>query len=106
MEAADLVVKVDVQKFSSMDYNKANTLIQQGMQAAEEKSKILLPYALDQAAWTEYLARRDARKKGPVGIPQFAKVEGSTADADQSLRSFSSLWWWASQSTLPCWTPT
>ena len=63
MEGADIVVKVDVQKFSAMDYNKADALIQQGMQAAEEKSKILLPYALDQAAWDEYVARRDARKR-------------------------------------------
>jgi NTE family protein len=55
------------------------------MQAAEEKSKILLPYALDQAAWDEYVKQRDARKKGAVGIPQFAKVEGSSPDANQKV---------------------
>ena len=78
MEAADIVVKVDVRKFTSLEFDKAEALIQKGMEAAEEKSKILLPYALDQAAWNEYVARRDARKKGAVGIPQFVRVEGTT----------------------------
>ncbi len=88
MEAADLVVKVDVRKFNALDYNKADEMIQLGVQAAEEKSKILLPYSLDQAAWDEYVARRNARKKGPVGVPQFAKVEGSSANTDQKVEKF------------------
>jgi NTE family protein len=88
MEAADLVVKVDVQKFSAMEYSRADALIQQGMKAAEEKSKILLPYALDQAAWTEYVAQRDARKKGAVSIPQFVRVEGTSTDSVQKIEKF------------------
>ena len=88
MEAADLVVKVDVQKFTALEFDKAEALIQQGMQAAEEKSKILLPYALDQAAWTEYLARRNARKKGTVGVPQFIRVEGTNPDFEQKIQTF------------------
>jgi NTE family protein len=58
------------------------------MEAAEEKSKILLPYALDQAAWNEYVARRNARKKAAVGIPQFVRVEGTTPDAEQKIQEF------------------
>ncbi len=88
MEAADIVVKVDVQKFTSLEFDKAEALIQKGMEAAEAKSKILLPYALDQAAWNEYVARRDARKKGAVGIPRFVKVEGTTTDAEQKIQKF------------------
>ena len=88
MEDADIVVKVDVQKFTSLEFNKAEALIQKGMEAAEEKSKILQPYALDQAAWNEYIARRDARKKGAVGIPQFVRVEGTTNDAEQKIQKF------------------
>ena len=88
MEAADIVVKVDVQKFSSLDFSKAEPLIQKGMQAAGEKSKILKPYALDQAAWTEYVAQRDARKKGAVGVPQFVRVQGTNDDAEQKIQKF------------------
>jgi NTE family protein len=88
MEDADIVVKVDVQKFSSLDFQKAEALIQKGIQAAEEKSKILQPYALNQAAWTEYLAQRDARKKGAVGVPEFVRVEGTSTDAEQKIQKF------------------
>lgn len=88
MEAADIVVKVDVQKFTSLEFGKTEALIQKGMEAAEAKSKVLLPYALDQAAWNEYVARRDARKKGAIGIPQFVKVEGTTPDAEQKIQKF------------------
>jgi NTE family protein len=86
MEAADIVVKVDVQKFSSLDFTKAEALIQKGMEAAEEKSKVLQPYSLDPAAWTEYLAHRDARKRGAAGIPQFVRVEGSNTGTDQEIQ--------------------
>ena len=81
MEAADLVVKVDVQKFTALDFNQADALIQKGMEAAEEKSKILQPYVLNQAEWDEYVARRDARKRGPAVAPQFVKVVGGNSIA-------------------------
>lgn len=88
MEAADIIVKVDVQKFTSLEFNKAEALIQKGMEAAAEKSKILQPYALDQAEWNEYVAQRDARKKAAVGIPQFVKVEGTSTDAQQKIQRY------------------
>ena len=78
MEAADIVVKVDVQKFTALDFKQADALIQKGMEAAEEKAKTPGAYALDQAEWDEYVARRDARKRGAVGVPQFVKVQGTT----------------------------
>ena len=86
MEAADIVVKVDVQEFTAMEFNKADALIQQGMQAAEEKAKILLPYALDEAAWDEYVARRTARRQAAVGIPEFVRVEGTNDAAAQKIQ--------------------
>jgi NTE family protein len=87
MEAADIVVKVDVQKFTALDFNQADALIQKGMEAAEEKAKILQPYVLDQAEWDEYVAHRDARKRGPVGAPQFVKVEGSTPFLNKKIET-------------------
>jgi NTE family protein len=88
MEAADLVVKVDVRDFDSLDFKKAEALIQKGVEAAEEKSKVLLPYALDAAAWAEYVAQRQARKKGAVGVPQFVKVAGTSPDAEKKIQRF------------------
>jgi NTE family protein len=88
MEAADIVVKVDVQKFTALDFDQADGLIKKGMEAAEEKAKILQPYALDQAEWDEYVARRNARKRGPVGAPQFVKVEGTTPVLNKKIETF------------------
>ncbi len=88
MEEADLVVKVDVQNFNTLDYDKAEAIIQKGMQAAEDKAKILQPYSLDQAAWDEYVAQRNARKRGAVGVPQFVRVEGTSNNADQKIEKF------------------
>jgi NTE family protein len=88
MEAADIVVKVDVRKFTSLEFDKAEELIRNGMQAAEEKAKILQAYSLNQAEWTEYLAQRDARKKEAIGVPQFVKVEGTSPDAEQRIQTF------------------
>lgn len=88
MEAADIVVKVDVQKFTALEFKKAEALIQKGMEAAEEKSKVLLPYALNEAEWAEYIAWRDARKKGPVGNPQFVRVEGTNPDFNRKIQKF------------------
>ena len=88
MEAADIVVKVDVQKFTALEFDRADALIEQGMKAAEEKAKILQPYALNQAEWDEYVAQRDARKRGPVGAPQFVKVEGTTPALNKKIETF------------------
>ena len=88
MEGADIVIKADVQKFTSLEYDKAEDLIEKGMEAAEEKSQILRPYSLDQAAWDEYIAQRNARKKENAGIPQFVKVEGTNSDTEQKIQKF------------------
>jgi NTE family protein len=86
MEGADVLLKVDVQKFGGLDFTKVDALIQRGMQAAEEKSKILQAYSLDQSAWTEYVAQRDAREKRSEGALQFVSVEGSSDDVDQKIQ--------------------
>ncbi|MGO8984239.1 MAG: patatin-like phospholipase family protein [Terriglobales bacterium] len=88
MEAADIVVKVELQKFTALEFKKAEEIIQKGTEAAEAKSKILQPYELDQAAWDEYVAKRDARKRAAAGIPQFVKVAGTNPDAEQKITKF------------------
>jgi NTE family protein len=85
MENADIVVKVDVSKYSAMDYDQAVPLIEKGTEAAVEKANVLLPYALNQADWDAYIAARDARKLQPAPPPQFVKVEGSTPALDTKI---------------------
>jgi NTE family protein len=73
---ADLVVTVDLKAFTAMEYDKAEGIIDRGLQAAVEKKNILSPYSLDDADWSAYLNRRKARMKTDVPVPQFVEVRG------------------------------
>jgi NTE family protein len=88
MEEADLVVNVNVQKFGAMDFSRAQELIEIGMKAAEAKATILLPYALDDAAWSRYIADRNARKITKVGIPQFVTVVGASDEMNRRVETY------------------
>ncbi len=85
---ADLVVKVELQDFSSLEYNKADAIIQKGIEAATQKSKILETYSLDDSTWSAYLERRTDRLRGEVPVPQFVKVEGANPEAEVNLERF------------------
>jgi NTE family protein len=85
---ADLVVKIGLQEFSSLDYTKADAIIQKGIEAATQKSQILEKYSLDEADWTAYLDRRKPHFKNDVPIPQFVKVEGANPEAQVNLERF------------------
>ncbi len=85
MAAADIVVKVDVEKFTALDFTQAQALIQKGMEAAQAKSKILEPYVLNDADWTAYVAQRDARKRGSVPTPRFLQVEGGSPKLNKQI---------------------
>ena len=88
LAGADLVVKVDVHDFTSMNYEKSKAIIERGVQASEQKRSVLQPFALNDAGWQSYLAARDSRKKGGVLIPQFVRVEGTNRDAAKHLEEF------------------
>jgi NTE family protein len=85
---ADLVVTVDLKNFNTLDFSKADAIIDRGRLAAEEKSRILAPYSLDEADWRSYLRERDARKQTAVPTPQFVRVEGTTPHAKKQLERF------------------
>ena len=88
MEEADLIVKADVEKYSTMDYEKSDELIQIGYQAAEEKAAVLKPYILDDAAWAEYMREKQSRIRTHIGVPQFVKVEGVEGPSLAGLEKF------------------
>ncbi len=88
MEGADLVVRANVEQYSSMDYGKSDKLVKIGYDAAQEKSNILLKYALSDADWTEYLAKKKARIQYVSGAPQYVKVTGVDPVAAASIEKF------------------
>ena len=85
LAGADLVVNVDLKAFSSLAYDQAGTIIDRGSQAAADKSNILAPYALDDAAWSAYLNHRKERMKTDVVVPRFVDVTGTNPQESKGL---------------------
>ena len=85
---ADLIVNVDLREFTSVDYRKADKIIEIGTQATQAKEKILTPYSLKDEAWAVYLQARAARKETNVPVPQFVKVEGTDANTAKHMDEF------------------
>ena len=88
MAGADILVKADVEKYTTMDYEKSDELIKVGYAAAEEKAAILKPYALDDAAWAAYVANKQSRILTKIGTPQFVKVVGVEGEATKNVEKF------------------
>ena len=77
MEKADLLVSVPLQKYTALDYNKADDIIKAGYEAAATKATVLSAFSVNEAAWEEYLSERNARRK-TTPVPQFIEVAGTT----------------------------
>jgi NTE family protein len=88
MAGADILVKADVEKYTTMDYEKSDELVKVGYDAAEQKAAILKPYALDDAAWAAYVADKQSRIRTKIGTPQFVKVIGVEGEATENVQRF------------------
>ena len=75
MAYADMLVTVPLQKYTAMDYNKAEAIIRAGYEAAAASADKLATLSVDEASWTQYLAEREARRRKAV-TPQFVEVTG------------------------------
>lgn len=80
MESADLLISVPLQKYNALSFDKADEIIKLGYEAAAAKAKILLPLAVDDAAWNQYLAERAKRRITTPPIPTFVAVNGVNGD--------------------------
>jgi NTE family protein len=88
MEGADLVVKADLEKYTTMDYEKSDELVKVGYDAAEQKAALLKVYSLDDAAWAKYLNDKNSRVRTTIGVPQFIKVVGIEGDLAANVQKF------------------
>lgn len=76
MQMADVLISVDLSGYVSTDYKGAAKIIPRGYQAAEQKAKLLSRLALDEPAWREYIAQREAKRIHTVPEPEFVDVNG------------------------------
>jgi NTE family protein len=85
MESADILVSVPLEKYTALDFDKADEIIKIGYDAAAAKSKVLLTLAVDDATWKQYLADRESRRRtNPV--PTFVAVEGVHGNLSQRVQ--------------------
>jgi NTE family protein len=78
MEQADILVTVPLQKYTTLDYDKADAIIKVGYDAAAAKAAVLAAYSVSPGEWEEYLAVRNSRRKS-VPIPTFVEVTGTAS---------------------------
>jgi NTE family protein len=72
---ANVVITPDVTGFTASDYLKTKDLAKRGYEAAEANKALLMPYALPDDQWQQYLAHRAAKQNGPPGTVLFVKVK-------------------------------
>jgi NTE family protein len=85
---SDAVVSVPLGHFLMRDFTKNAPIMQAGYDAAKAKSKLLAAFALNDSDWNEYLRERDSRKQPGTAVPQFIEVQGTSAPAQQDIRSY------------------
>src|SRR5439155_22622431 len=88
LSAADLIIKVDLHQYSSIEYEKSKAIIERGRQASKEKARVLEPFALHDSEWPLYLSARDSRRRSASLTPQFVRVEGTNTDAAKHIEEF------------------
>ena len=86
LEDADIIVSVDLEGYTSVDYKANEAIMDRGVQAAEKKSPVLETYRLPDADWQEYVRQRDARRKTAAPVLQFVQVTGTNAAAAEHLK--------------------
>jgi NTE family protein len=84
MEQADILVVVPLQKYTSLDYNKADAIIKLGYDAAAAKATVLSAFSVSEAEWEDYLAKRNARRK-TAPIPKFVEVTGTPPEMAKAM---------------------
>jgi len=85
MEMADLLVAVPLEKYTSLSYEDADAIIQAGYDAINAKSKMLLTLQVNDAAWQQYLAERQSRRR-TVPVPEFVAVQGTTSYLEKTMQ--------------------
>ena len=78
---ADVVIEPNLDGYSAGDYLKTDLLAIRGYEAAEKQKALLLPYAVDDAQWQEYLAERASRMRGPARTVLAVRVKAPNASA-------------------------
>jgi NTE family protein len=84
MGDSDIVVTVPLQKYTSMDFNQAKSIVEAGYEAAAANADKLMPLSVDEESWRRYLAQRESRRKH-TAVPLSVKVAGVNPDIAEPI---------------------
>jgi NTE family protein len=76
MKDANILLKADVSKFTSSDFENSAEIIPKGVEVAQAHAAELEKYAVNDADWQAYVAERNARRRTAVPNPQFIDIYG------------------------------
>ena len=76
--SADIVINPRVQHFSGLDWRRGRQLEKAGYDGAQAARAELLPLAVDDATWRQYLAARAARRRTHMPVITAVEIEGAT----------------------------
>jgi NTE family protein len=79
---ADVVIDVPLREYGSLDWRRSAELIAEGYKAAEAMRDRLLPFAVSEAEYSQWVEARQARRRRDVPVPAFIRSEGF-AENDQ-----------------------
>jgi len=76
MKDANILLKADVSKFTSGDFEKSAEIIPKGVEVAQEHAAELEKYAVNDADWQAYLKERNSRRRTALPEPKFVDIYG------------------------------
>ena len=76
LAAADVIIHVPLEKYGSLDWRRADELIEEGYRAAEAERDRLLPFAVSEAEFERWQRDRQARRRTELPPPGFLELEG------------------------------
>ena len=78
LELADIILAPQMGELKSTSWKAAQQFFDLGYQAANQQATELKKYALDEAAWQQYLLERHKRQRSTALAPKAIEVSGTT----------------------------
>jgi len=76
LASADVVVNIKLDKYGSLDWRRADQLMEEGYRAAEAMRDQLLPLAVSEAEYDAWRKGRQSRRRTTLPTPTYIQAEG------------------------------
>ena len=76
LKEANILLKADVRKFTSGDFEESAAIIPKGVEVAQQHATELEKFSVSDAEWQAYLTQRNSRRRTYLPVPKFVDVYG------------------------------